>query len=374
MLEVQKYLRDGKTLDDLHEELGIKITHHEELPLVILNYDQIESPKTHPIVRECRGLVLHSETFEIVALSFKRFFNWGEVADEMGDFDFSSFHTASKEDGSLVLIYHHDGHWMANTRGSFAQGEINYTDHTWDSLIREALGVEHLDELDDVLQWRHMTYVCELVSPFNKIVRTYRKPQIYLLTAFSKLTLSEMPPVFSDVVARKGHFLRPDFYDFTDMDQIKKFLQTQEETDPTFEGVVICDKDGRRWKIKNPTYLALHKMRGDGDNLFHPKYLLPFILSGEKDELLAYFPEVEGKLEEYDTKVKEAQAVLEQTWQDNWQIEDQKEFALAIVGKTKFTGMLFTLRKKLGAKQTLDDLRAVWRDGADSIMKTLFKK
>ena len=58
MLNVQNYLRSGKTLDDLTDELGIKSTPHENLPLVILNYSQIDSPKTDAIVRECRGLIL----------------------------------------------------------------------------------------------------------------------------------------------------------------------------------------------------------------------------------------------------------------------------------------------------------------------------
>jgi len=58
MFEVQKFLRDGNSLDDLANDLGIKVTKHETKPLVILNYDQIESPKTHQIVRECRGLIL----------------------------------------------------------------------------------------------------------------------------------------------------------------------------------------------------------------------------------------------------------------------------------------------------------------------------
>mgnify|MGYP000921629595 FL=1 len=76
MLEVQKYLKSGKTLEDLKNELAIKTTHHDSLPLVILNYDQIESrPKDHPIVRECRGLTLRSDNFDLVGKSFNRFFN-----------------------------------------------------------------------------------------------------------------------------------------------------------------------------------------------------------------------------------------------------------------------------------------------------------
>lgn len=58
MLQVQEYLTNGKSLEDLQSEFGLNISRHPNLPLVILNYDQIESrPKSHPIIRECRGLV-----------------------------------------------------------------------------------------------------------------------------------------------------------------------------------------------------------------------------------------------------------------------------------------------------------------------------
>jgi hypothetical protein len=40
MLEVQKYLMSGKTVDELKAELGINYAQHPTLPLVILNYDR----------------------------------------------------------------------------------------------------------------------------------------------------------------------------------------------------------------------------------------------------------------------------------------------------------------------------------------------
>lgn len=78
MLNVQQFLQT-KSLEDLTAELGIRVTRHDQLPLIILNYDQIESPKANEIVVECRGLVLEEGTWEIVARSFRRFFNFGEL-------------------------------------------------------------------------------------------------------------------------------------------------------------------------------------------------------------------------------------------------------------------------------------------------------
>lgn len=60
MLLVQDNLKTGlHTLDSLNRDLGISATRHSQHQnLVLLKYDQIESPMDNPIVQECRGLVL----------------------------------------------------------------------------------------------------------------------------------------------------------------------------------------------------------------------------------------------------------------------------------------------------------------------------
>lgn len=79
-MEVQDFLRKygefGLTL--LNAQYGIVATKDEEGKRVILNYDQIESPKFDPIVKECRGLCLEIGTWNILARGFFRFFNIGE--------------------------------------------------------------------------------------------------------------------------------------------------------------------------------------------------------------------------------------------------------------------------------------------------------
>ena len=88
-LEVQKFLRSNHTLYDLTDELGILVTEHPNpnVPLVSLKYSQINSPKHNEIVKECRGLVLEKDTWNVVAKPFKRFFNLGEDINAEGEFD-----------------------------------------------------------------------------------------------------------------------------------------------------------------------------------------------------------------------------------------------------------------------------------------------
>lgn len=103
MLEVQKYLLDNNgDFNKLTGDFGIIVNHNPTDKRVILNYCQIDSYKHRfkPIVRECRGLVLNSESFSVIAKGFNRFFNIGE---NPGDsvFNWNKFETYEKVDGCL---------------------------------------------------------------------------------------------------------------------------------------------------------------------------------------------------------------------------------------------------------------------------------
>ena len=78
-MKVIEYIKEHGTVK-LNEEFGIMVKKYEE-GLYVLNYDQINSPKSNDIVKECRGLILDHE-FNIVSRSLDRFFNWNEINEE----------------------------------------------------------------------------------------------------------------------------------------------------------------------------------------------------------------------------------------------------------------------------------------------------
>lgn len=336
MLEVQKYL-ETKTLDDLHAELGIEINKHREHPLAILNYNQIESPKTHPIVRECRALTLDTRSNALVSRSFNRFFNVGEVVDEMKLFNWSNSWASSKEDGSLLKFFNFENKWFACTRGSWGVDIMpGHTSLTWRDVIETAVGkIEEL-KLDPAL-----TYICELCSPYNKVVRRYAEPKVYLLTMFKG-----EQELGQDLVnyLKPEKMLRPKVHYFGHIDDVTKHIQDVSAVDSSYEGIVLCDDGFRRWKVKSPTYLALHAMWGNG-NLFLPKYLLPFILSGETSELLVYYKEVEATLEYYQNKVNAWKRELDALWETVKGEENQKSYALRVKDHC-LSALMFQARKE----------------------------
>jgi hypothetical protein len=96
-LEIQRYLRSGKTLEDLESEYAIK--HSSVGDLFIFNYSQIDSPKTERIVRECRGVILQSPNWDLVSYPFFRFFNSSEVPELHEDFNYEFATAFEKIDG-----------------------------------------------------------------------------------------------------------------------------------------------------------------------------------------------------------------------------------------------------------------------------------
>ena len=145
-LHVQAFLRKGSTLQDLKNDLGIKYVENDD-GRVILNYCQIKSPKTHPIIIECRGLTLDSNNnWNVVGRAFDRFFNYGEHTDLTLLFDWSNFECSVKEDGSLITLYYING-WKINTRGSFANSKCNFSNNSWRDLVFEQLphDIDHLN-------------------------------------------------------------------------------------------------------------------------------------------------------------------------------------------------------------------------------------
>jgi len=195
VLQVQKYMRSGKTLADPKVEHGIKIKEYDRF--VCLNYDQIKSKKTHPITVECRSLkLLKDDDWTVVSRSFDRFYNYGESPDEYAAFDFQHAVALEKVDGSLISFWWNplDKQWEMSTRANiFAEGgaprqgaaksekgaEASFCDVVtalfpeWRTTF-SALAADFAD----LTEW---TVICEWCAPQNLVVTPYEKSELVLL-------------------------------------------------------------------------------------------------------------------------------------------------------------------------------------------------
>lgn len=362
MMAVQEFLNKRK-LDDLAEDLAIQITRHDTLPLAILNYHQINSPKYNPVARECRGLVVNTLTQRVVARSFPRFFNWGEDPEGMAKFDWDDFRCETKHDGSLAVLFHWGDRWHANTRGSFGYGNMQGHDLTWHDGICKALKIESLDELSGALD-QDLTYVCEFCSPWNKIVRLYEEPELHLLTLFRGE--DELPPEEVHETLFLGIFKREYPFNVRTIEDVKEGVRHHEENNPTFEGFVIRDRNNLRFKIKTATYLGFHRAWANG-GLCRDEDLLDFVLRNDGDELLATFPEVRESYLELDRRVSALWGSTCAEWVRSRHSETKKEFAL----KVKDHPMSGALFRCWDGDRSLMALSKAFRESPERILKAI---
>ncbi len=365
MLAAQEHLRAGNSPESLKTDLGIYCYRHPDLPLVGFKYSQIDSPKTHPVVRDCRGLVLEEGSWDVVAKPFRRFFNAGEDQENFQKFAWDDCTATTKHDGSLIILYNYRGVWHVNTSGSFGLGECGFSGKTWREVFWETAW---LDEADLDPRW---TYIFEMWTPFNLVVRSYPKPTAFLLSMFETATLREASVAEADDEANMLEVPRPEHHHFTSLAEVHAYLREVESRDRTYEGVVLRDRNNERYKVKTDTYTALHHLLDNG-NLYNPKRLVPLVLAGEIDEIVAWRPDIAPHIERVAGEMEEEFGGLLDLWRSTWQIEGQKDFALSIAKKSKFVSLLFQLRRDLGGQQSEQALRSRWRESGDMIVKSLY--
>lgn len=327
---VLDYLQNH-TLDQLTNEFAIKVSQNPLYPeLYILNYNQIDSPKTHPITVECRSLVLGSvdqgKTFFVVSRAFDRFFNYSE-----NNYcpDISKLSCYEKLDGSLVSVFNYKGQWLYRTKGMLMpELTINGFDRTWKDLIEITL---NWDELPTKFMSPDETYIFEVVSMENRVVVRYDEDAAVLLAIRN---------IDGDYLGKsKLPFNTPRKYSFNSTEECilsVKELPNLEEGYVAYDnyGVPVC-------KIKSPTYLACHRIKGEG---LTPKRIRELVVINEQDEYLAVFPEDKKYFDPYTEAWSTLQKQCDLVMNLYGNVDDQKGFALAVKDYT-FSGVLFQSKK-----------------------------
>lgn len=328
-MKVLEYLTTH-TLEQLCNEFSIKVSHNELYPeLYVLNYDQIDSPKTHQITLECRSLVLGStdqgKTFFVVSRAFDRFFNYGE-----NDYNpnIGMLTCYEKLDGSLVSVFNYNDQWLYRTKSIIMPTTtINGYDRTWKDLIESSLNWDKGFVAD-----KAHTYIFEVVSRENRVVVKYEEDAAYLLAIRS----NEFG-FYSKIVTHK--FSSPRRYTFKTteecMDAVKNLPNLEEGyVAYNYDGVPVC-------KIKSPSYLVAHRIKGEG---LTPKRIRELVVINEQDEYLAVFPEDEKYFTDYINVWDDLQWRLKSIERIYFNITDAKEYAM-FVKDFPFSAVLFQAKK-----------------------------
>ena len=380
-LHVQQFLRHKSielgggilALEALKEHYAIKFNISPCGNLVTLKYDQIESQKAHKYVRECRGLVLElrANSFDVVCQQFHRFFNFGEEPEVTNE-HIPNMKIVEKHDGSLMSLYNYAGAWYTCTSGTptaytnVGDWELSFSDLFWKAFHPRTL--DHLS-ID-------CTYTFELVSPMNKIVRDYTEPEIILIGGRDE-NLREFNDVELATIAQVMGFSAPVVYGLGDIDSI---LDSWKDLKPQEEGYVAVDYGSQdeygnflRCKIKNPAYVALHRLKDSSCN--SKRALLQVVLTGEVDEIVSYFQEYACVLREFQVKVdkliEDHDIFAQQAIKEGWPPQQIGPRA----GQAGLTaGWIFTIVNG-HAKNTQEVIRKGIKDkGIKCFAKNLMKK
>jgi len=347
----------------LKDTLGISTKIYEEEGLYVFNYSQCDSPKSNPIVMECRGLITDA-AFNIVCKPFTRFFNLNEHESDSETFDFRRAYCFEKADGSLVKVYHWNGSWRIATRGTaFAETECHHGYSTYSSLILETFGVNSLEDLDEILSKyldERLTYLFELVSPMNRVVTPYQNGIMVLLGVGNSYVSPETLKVVADNLSVLGclNVRAAKTYNFSNMDDVVAASQQLEDLE---EGYVCWDTvNDIRVKIKSPKYLTAHYLRGDNPN--SAKKICNIIYNGEVDEYLSYFKEDTEKFQKYIATIKSIEDEVDTVYNEYTDIVNDKAFAEAIKDYHDIKSILFLARRYgVTARESFHKLKGTYK-------------
>ena len=343
-LEIQKLLkRDG--LENVTRDLHLLTRRHSRYNnLVLLKYDQIESPMSERAVCECRGIVLDSlDGYRVVAYPFLKFWNAKETL--AAEIDWKKATVLEKLDGSLISLWCYNDEFNVSTSGCpDGTNQINdigitFGELFWKCFNEQGLDIKNFD--------KGFTYMFELTSPYNRVVVDHK---------VSKITLIGIRDPFLrewgvdgdyglSLVKNPDHIVKS--YSLASLEDC---LSAAAKMNPLqHEGFVAVgyERDAMgnfpRQKIKSPSYVALHHMK-DSCGL---SKLADVIRQGEYQEMsiaIKTYPELEARFLELVQRYNNIVEMCNNQFDDIKHIENQKDFAL-LACKTTYSTVLFTMRK-----------------------------
>lgn len=276
MLNLQTFIRENENWRELISEKPycIKVTEKEDL--VCFKYSQIDSDFNEPLVRECRGIILEKDTWNVVAYAFNKFGNYGEsYADEI---DWASARVLEKVDGSLIKAYFHNGAWCVGTNSTIDASDAELSAPPYETFMElfdvaaDVCGLDY-DRLDP-----HYTYIFELRSPYNKVVVPYEDIRIVHIGTRNNITCEE---VEVDIGIEK-----PKQYMLSSLEDCIAMAKT---FDFTQEGFVVYDKDYHRIKVKSDDYIRVHRLANNGS--LTRERAVDLVRMNEIEEFLNYCPQ-----------------------------------------------------------------------------------
>lgn len=249
-MQLFDYVDREKLMQQISDGM-VKENAHPLLPLRILNYtpkSQFTPELWNEVTDKCRGLIFCSQTGEIVARPFSKFWNYSDPRHpETMPENFPSIvpSITKKMDGSLGILYRYERISYIATRGSFASEQAIWA-------------TEWLNSHTPAVMWPDgWTPLFEIVYPENQIVVKYDWQGLVLLAVVNNETGEEMPRSELEDLAQMNMVRLVDKFDKAIEVCVAEDIENE-------EGYVVAWHRPGTWplrvKVKMETYCRLHKL------------------------------------------------------------------------------------------------------------------
>lgn len=227
-----------KQLEDMIDQHMVHSSENSALNLTVLKYTKpaVYTQTWNAVTQNCRGLVVDTETNEVLARPFTKFYNYNEPSCPQVDWDEEGITVMDKADGSAGIYV--EKHHMLVTPGSSESPQA-------------LLGTEMLRERDDFTPVKGRTYMFEIIHPDNRIVLDYGDKKDLVLLGATDTKTGKVIDV-DDIPEWKGTKIEK-FEANTLREAISKPPR------PNAEGFVVRFKDGTMVKVKQADYVDLHR-------------------------------------------------------------------------------------------------------------------
>ena len=304
---LERFIADHEDWEERLSAAPYCITVRHSGDYAILKYQQLNSDFSEPLVQLCRGVIIFVPEKRIVCMPFVKFFNYGE--EYAHDIDWKTASVTEKVDGSLMKMNFHAGAWHLSTNGTIdAFGAVaGETEESFGHLFERVLGMD-IQTFGNSHLSREFCYMFELTSPENRVVIEYADSAIWFLAQRNMETLEEVRP---DAGCIEGTNIRmPKRYDLRSLDDC---ISAVGEFDKSHEGIVVCDADFNRIKIKSPEYLAMAHAANNGK--ITTRRLVSMIRNETIDDFLAMFPQHKDRVDEILRTVRAHEERLSAAWE-----------------------------------------------------------
>lgn len=346
----------------------------------MFNYNLFESLLSDRIVKACRGSILEvsddRSVVRPVCFPFYKFFGYDDPNADI--IDWTTAKTRLKVDGQLIKMFKYNGqnYWCTNGSPN-VETPLDYTDekiHNYKELLFESIrkdlkqptvaswsddnGNFYCKDIDWVNKipdgW---TLMFELTSPYNRIIVEYKDIQLWFHGARDSDGIEYDP---EEIAERFGiPYEIPKQFDFKNFDQAFETIKNWHGFEN--EGIVVCDADFHRVKVKCDDYLKVKFVR----DVSTPKGIFWIVISEQFDDLSSY-----RELQEMAEKQRDELVTVTNKLKD-WHkeivekrktFEDQKAFALWVMAEHKDDSKYYFS----AAKMSEDDFIAKTKESLQS--------